>query len=84
MKISIFSDIVKYSKGNVKFPVSYIQLKNNIRTIKVGILPLAAIGWSHWSKYIFWRTELSPRYFWFRILWFGVGFLECKGGVRCQ
>ena len=74
MKISLFiGKIDSMVRGKDPFRSIYISIINNIREIRIGYVPLAALPYKYWQKYIYWRKTYNNKFLWFRVLWFGIG-----------
>ena len=74
MKIVLFiGQIDSLVKSGGPFKTIYISIINNIREVRIGFVPLAALPFKYWQKYIYWRKSYNNRYLWFRLFWFGIG-----------
>jgi len=74
MKISLFiGQIDSLVKSRGPFRTIYVSIINNIREIRIGFVPLAALSYKYWQKYIYWCKSYNNRYLWFRLFWFGIG-----------
>jgi len=76
MKISFFTGKIGQARllGLVDlytYRITYIQLQNSVRAVRLALIPLPIGRWKYKEKYIYLR-KLSNRS-WLRILWFAVG-----------
>ena len=76
MKISFFTGKIGQSRllGLVDlytYRITYIQLQNSVRAVRIALIPLPIGRWKYKEKYIYLRKLSNCS--WFRVLWFAIG-----------